>query len=329
MYRYSLILVAMLGAIGHANAQSWADGMFDELSRDFGSVPRGQILMHPFRIVNNTKQPVHIANVRVSCGICSSARALQTYLQPGQETAIIATMDTNRFINTKTITIFVTFDQPRLEEVRLWIQSNSREDVTFSPNDGIGFGRVKRGAKPESSMTITFIGGAQTNITEVSSESNYVQPTVKQVQRANGQTAYEVSAKLREDTPAGKWYTDLWLKTNNPNMARLRVPVTVEVEAPLSVNPSVVSLGEVKAGAETDRKVMIRGVRPFRILSITGTDAQLQVKQANSDSKAVQVLTVTVNPREIGTIRRDIEVITDLKSGGERITFQAVADVVK
>ncbi len=329
MYRYSLILVAMLGAIGHANAQSWADGMFDELSRDFGSVPRGQILMHPFRIVNNTKQPVHIANVRVSCGICSSARALQTYLQPGQETAIIATMDTNRFINTKTITIFVTFDQPRLEEVRLWIQSNSREDVTFSPNDGIGFGRVKRGAKPESSMTITFIGGAQTNITEVSSESNYVQPTVKQVQRANGQTAYEVSAKLREDTPAGKWYTDLWLKTNNPNMTRLRVPVTVEVEAPLSVNPSVVSLGEVKAGAETDRNVMIRGVRPFRILSITGTDSQLQVKQTNNDSKAVQVLTVTVNPREVGTIRRDIEVITDLKSGGERITFQAVADVVK
>ncbi len=329
MYRYSLILVAMLGVIGQSHAQSWADGMFDELSRDFGSVPRGQILMHPFRIVNNTKNAVHIANVRVSCGICSSARALQTYLQPGQETAIIATMDTNRFIGTKTITIFVTFDQPRLEEVRLWIQSNSREDVTFSPNDGIGFGRVKRGAKPESSMTITFIGGIQTNVTEITSESNYVQPSIKQVQSPNGQTAYIVSAKLREDTPAGKWYTDLWLKTNNANMAKLRVPVTVEVEAPLSVNPSIVSLGEVKAGAETDRKVMIRGVRPFRILSITGTDSQLQVRQTNNDSKAVQVLTVTVNPRDVGTIRRNIEVVTDLKSGGERITFQAVADVIK
>src|ERR1019366_5772245 len=106
MYRYSFLCIALLGVASQVHAQNKADGMFDELSRDFGSVPRGQIVSHPFRIVNNTKQPVHIAEVRVSCGRCSSARALQTLLQPGQETAIIATMDTNQFIGTKNITIF-------------------------------------------------------------------------------------------------------------------------------------------------------------------------------------------------------------------------------
>ena len=145
MYRYTLLLVAVLGVAGQVHAQSKADGMFDELSRDFGSVPRGQIQMHPFRLVNNTKNPVHIASVRVSCG-CVSARALQTYLQPGQETAIVAHMDTNRFVNSKTVTVFVTFDQPRFEEVRLWVQANSREDVTFAP-DNIAFGQVKRGRR--------------------------------------------------------------------------------------------------------------------------------------------------------------------------------------
>jgi hypothetical protein len=326
MFRYNVLLVAFLGVASQAHGQSRLEGMFDELSRDFGSVPRGQILTHPFRIVNNTKQPVHVASVRVSCGKCSSARALKTFLQPGEETAILATMDTNRFLNTKTITILVMFDQPRFEEVRLWVQANSRDDVHFSP-DGIAFGQVKRGATPESKITVGFLGGIQTQILELKSESNYVQPTMKETKRPGGETTYEITAKLRGDTPAGKWYTDIWLTTNNPAMPKLRVPVTVEVEAALSVNPSTVSLGQVKAGTESDRKVMIRGVRPFRIIGILGTDKQLQVRSNNNESLTVHVLTVTLNPNEPGGLTRRITVQTDMTTGGD-IAFDAQAQVV-
>lgn len=327
MYRYSLMLAALLGVASQAHAQSWADGMFDELTRDFGSVPHGQVVSHPFRLVNNTKQPVRITNVSVSCNRCSSARALKTYLQPGEETAIIATMDTNQFTNTKSIEVFVFFDQPSRERVRLWVQANSRPDVTFSP-DNIAFGRVKRGAEPVSKITIAFLGGVQTQILEVTSESNYVTPTMKPVQRSGGETAYEISAKLRMDTPAGKWYTDIWLKTNNASMPKLRVPVTVEVESALSVNPSTVSLGQVKAGTDSDRKVIIRGVRPFRITGIFGTDKQVQVKAASDASETVHVLTVTLSPREAGkNLAQKITVQTDLQTGG-RIEFYAKAEVV-
>ena len=326
MYRYSLILAAVLGVVSNLQASTWADGMFDELSHDFGSVPRGPKLTHYFRIVNNSKQPVHIASVRVSCGRCSSAQVLQNYLQPGQETAVLATMDTNQFINTKTITIYVTFDQPRFEEVRLWMQANSREDVIFAPSS-IAFGSVKRGTTPESKLLISFLGGGATQVLETKSDSNYVQPVIKEVAQTNGTTAYEITAKLRGDTPAGKWYTDVWLKTNNPSMPRLRVPVTVEIEAALSVNPSTVSLGQVKAGVEEDRKVIIRGVRPFRILSIGGTDSQLQVRQTSTESKAVHVLTVTLNPRDVGELSRIIRVQTDLTSNAD-IEFNAQAKVV-
>jgi len=110
-------------------------------------------------------------------------------------------------------------------------------------------------------------------------------------------------------------------------MQRLRVPVTVEVEAPLSVNPGTVSLGQVKAGTESDRKVIIRGVRPFKITGITGTDSQIQVRTTSNESKSVHVLTVTLNPMEAGNIFRPITVQTDLKTNGE-ITFNASAEVV-
>lgn len=325
MIRFSLICVALLGVATQVHAQSKAEAMFDELTRDFGSVPRGQEVTHPFRIVNNTKQPVRILNVRVSCGRCSHAQALQTYLQPGQETAIIAKMYTSQFIGNKSIKVFVLFDNPR-EEVQLWIQANSRDDVAFTP-DNISFGQVKRGATPEKKITISFNGSAVTQITEIKSESNYVKPALHEVKRPGGASAYEITATLRDDTPAGKWYTDIWVTTNNPSIPKLRVPVTVEVEAPLSVSPSTVSLGQVKAGAETDRKVIIRGVRPFRIVGIFGTDKQLQVRSTNAGSETVHVLTVTINPNEPGDLTRRIRVQTDLATGGE-IEFHAQAEVV-
>src|SRR3954466_2039174 len=99
MLRYCLVLSAALLAAGSASA-SWADKMFDELSKDFGSVPRGPTLTHYFRVVNNTKEPVAISSVRVSCG-CTSATALKSYLKPGEETHILAQMDTNRFTGPK------------------------------------------------------------------------------------------------------------------------------------------------------------------------------------------------------------------------------------
>ena len=38
MIRYSLLFVVLLGAASHVQAQVKAEGMFDELTFDFGSV---------------------------------------------------------------------------------------------------------------------------------------------------------------------------------------------------------------------------------------------------------------------------------------------------
>src|SRR5437667_8844228 len=114
MFRITFALLAGLSLAGPAAAATWADAMFDELSKDFGSVPRGPTLSHPFRLTNQTGQPVHISGVRVSCG-CVSAGALRDDLAPGQSTAILTNMDTMRFYGTRTVTIYVQFDRPQWE----------------------------------------------------------------------------------------------------------------------------------------------------------------------------------------------------------------------
>jgi hypothetical protein len=141
MFRQSCTWVVLLALATSARANGWADGLFEETHYDFGSAPRGQTLTHPFRVVNRTDKTVQIGNVRVSCGLCSSAYAAQSTLAPGQETVILAQMNTNRFSQVKDITVYVQFTAPNFEEVRLTMRANSREDLVYNP-DSLAFGKL-------------------------------------------------------------------------------------------------------------------------------------------------------------------------------------------
>jgi hypothetical protein len=325
MFRYSLVCLLGLCAGAPAVASPWADGLFDELGHDFGAVPRGPMLTHPFRLVNKTGVAVHIAGVRVSCG-CTSAHALQYDLRPGQETVILAQMDTTRFLGPKVVSIFVTLDQPSFEEVRLWVQANGRDDVTVMP-DTLALGRVKHSTAPVATTTISFFGDANWRITAIASESNYIQPVCRMVRREGVEVAYQLTARLRPDTPIGKWYSDIWLTTNNPATPRMRVPLTVEIGSALSISPETLVLGPVKAGKETERKVIVSGVHPFRITRIQGTDKQVGVRETTPAAKEVHVLTVTLRGQRPGEVSRTFRVSTDVR-GENDLEFTARAQVV-
>ncbi len=310
MLRYSLVVLAGLWAAGPAVSATWADALFEEFSKDFGSVPRGPTLSHPFRVANNTRVPVNIASIRVSCG-CVSASVLKSHLEPGEATHILARMDTTRFTGLKTVTIYVQFDRPSFEEVRLWVQANGRHDFTVTP-DTLAFGQLKRGGTPGVSVLLAFFGSGDTQITEVRCESNYIQPTVQEVRRQESDVTYQLTARLRADSPVGKWYTDVWLKTNNPNMPQIRVPLTVEIESALSISPETVTLGPVKAQMESERRVIVRGIKPFKITKVLGTSDYLIVRDNTLQAKPVHVLTIKLKAGQPGEVNRTLQVLTDL-----------------
>src|SRR5579875_1097853 len=199
MLRYGLVMAAVLGTAGPALSATWADALFDEFSKDFGSVPRGPMLTHAFRVVNNTRGDVNISEVRVSCG-CVSAIALQGHLKPGEATHIVARMDTTRFTGLRSVTIYVQFDQPAFEEVRLTVQANGRNDFTVTP-DTLAFGQLKRGGTPSASVLLAFYGNPETRVTEARCESNYIQARVQEVRRSDTEVTYQISARLRADAP--------------------------------------------------------------------------------------------------------------------------------
>lgn len=328
MLRYSLVLIAGLVVAGSAEAATWADGLFDELSKDFGSVPRGPAQKHDFRVVNKSKQAVNISSVKVSCGCLTAYASPKTFLQPGEETTIVTSMDTTRFTGAKSVTVYVQFDRPNFEEVRLWVQANGRNDFMLSP-DTFTLGQAKRGTAPAVTVRVTFYGNKDAKIESAKGESNYVQPTIKEVHRLDtGEVAYDVTAKIRADTPVGKWYTDVWVKTNIASMTQVRVPLTVEVESPLTISPSVLALGSVKKDNEEVRRIIVRGVKPFTIKEIKGTDAIVEVKPTSKEAREVHVLSVKTKSAKAGTLDRALRIITDLKADGE-IDFKVQANITE
>jgi hypothetical protein len=325
MSRYCLVMLVGLWAASPAWSATWADALFDEFSKDFGSVPRGPMLSHPFRVVNNTRGPVNISSVRVSCG-CVSAIAVKGHLEAGESTHVIARMDTTRFTGVKSVTIYVQFDQPAFEEVRLTVQANGRNDFTVTP-DTLAFGQLKRGGTPSASVLLAFYGNADTQITEATCESNYIKPRVQEVRRQDTEVTYQLTARLRADAPVGKWYTDVWVRTNNADMPAIRVPLTVEIESALSINPETVTLGALKPQSESERRVIVRGAKPFKIIKIEGVDDHLVVRDNSTQAKPVHVLTIKFKAGQPGDLNRTLRVLTDL-ADDNKIDFHVNAQVV-
>jgi hypothetical protein len=323
MIRNLLALALVVSSTSWALAGSWADGLFEELSKDFGPVPRGPTLEHSFRLVNRTSSPVHVSNVRVSCG-CVQATASREDIAPGKEAAIIARMDTRRFTGSKSVTIYVTFDQPSWDEAQLVVQAYGRDDIAMSP-DAFEMGRISKGTGPASDVNVDLRGG-DWRILSGSADSNYVRVKVKKLNESTGEANYQVEARLRPDTPVGRWYTDVWLNTSDPQVPRLRIPLTVEVDPALTLTPQVAALGKVKLGGESERRLLLRGAMPFRVLRIEGSDDQVSARDMTPEARASHVLAVHIKATRPGEVTKNLRVVTDLKEDPQ-IEFQATASV--
>jgi uncharacterized protein DUF1573 len=317
----SLVCVGFLAA-----TPVCAAGLFDETSKDFGSVPHGTVLTHQFQLTNHQAQQVHIASLRTSCG-CATATLGRDELNPGQSTVLQVVIDTRKYSGYRQFTIHVLCDRPVLEEVRLTVTATSRDDITLTPGQ-LEFGRVKRGSAAKATTTIQYHGTGNWQVTGVENENAYLKPELQQLGGEGSLPTYQLTVALRPDIPAGAWHADLWLKTTDPATPRIRVPLVVEVESALTATPSEVQLGQVKGGTLAERKVVIRGPSPFKITKIDGQDEQFKISGAAEEAKAVHVLKVTFTATgDAGEVRRKLRIHTDL-ADGETVELGAAAMIV-
>lgn len=326
MTRYVMGMVGALVFGGMALAGP-AD-MFEEKEKDFGVSPKGTTLVHYFRFTNNTNQTVTLGQPRVSCG-CVTPALTKNRLAPGESAAVIASMDTRRIQNagvTKSVIVFVPFQTPTFEEVALKVTTVTRDDLMMSP-DTLAFGNVTKGKGGKVSTKVTFTSDPNWEVKKASSTGAFVNPEFKLASRNGTVVTYDVTATLDPDCPAGNWISDVYIETSNTAVAKLRIPVTVNVVAPVAVLPSAVSFGDVQMGSAPEQKVTIQSATPFKILGVKGADDQLSVSVDKDATQAVHTLTIAATPKSTGGFNRTVEILTDNKEQ-PTVIVQVTAKVV-
>lgn len=306
----SVAFVAALTVASSANAQEWAQKMFKESEHDFGTVIRDAKTEYVFEFENLYMEDVHVASVTTSCG-CTTPRIQNDTLKTYEKGAIIAHFNTDTFSGQRGATLTVTIDKPFYARVQLHVGGYIRTDVMLDPGS-VQFGAIDQGNAFIQKANVNYNGGySGWKITEVKSNSPYLQAEAVETNRYYGQANYTLKVRLDEKAPAGYLNEQVVLVTSDNQ----KIPVLVEgrIEPAVSVSPAALFMGVVQPGQKVTKQMVVKSKRPFKILSITCDDKSFEFSTANEDApKPVHLIPVTfVAGEDLGKIVKTIKITTD------------------
>lgn len=313
----------LLTVASQAVAQDWARQMFRVTTHDFGTVPRGSKQEFAFEFTNLYKEDVHVASVRSSCG-CTMPSVTQDTVQTHQASAILAVLNTKAFLGARGGTVTVTIDRPFHAEVQLLVRGFIRGDVMLTP--GVAdFGSVAAGEGAETRMEIAHTGREDWQILDVRSANEFFEVELDEAVRSRERVQYRMRVRLKPGLAAGYLHDQLSLVTNEVGGQLLPVPVEGLIVSPLSVSPASLSLGALTSGQTVQKRLVVRGNKPFHILGVTCEDHGFQFVPTDQQAKTLHFVTLEYRAGDQpGAIARTIRIETDL---GRGLSAECVATV--
>jgi hypothetical protein len=292
----------------------WAEKMFKDASHDFGNVPRGAQLYHRFTITNIYAVTMEITDIKPGC-TCTTATPSKRVLAPRESATIDVSVDATRFTGPKTVDIKVSVGPEFISTAVLKVTANSRADLVFNPGE-ISFGTVTAGQlgnAAEQTIDVDYAGALDWKVTEIVARDLPLETKLEKLTRSAGQVGYRVTAKLKKDAPVGTLKEEVYLKTNDPNSPLVPIVVEAVVQAPVVVTPNAFNLGGVKVGEAVTRRVVVRGTKAFKVVSVDGLGNGLELgNQLTTDEAAVHTIVFKCQIDKAGEFKRDVKIRTSM-----------------
>jgi hypothetical protein len=317
MRPYLLIFCFCLGLspTARAGASDWISLVFPERSHDFGNVARGSKVRHAFPVVNRSNSEVHIAEWKPKCG-CTDVKVGARSIPPGTQTTIEATIDTTRFQNRKDSGLVLVLDRPNYVEIELNLTCFIRPDVNLAPGQ-IDFGTVRRTEKlPSATLTLTYSGGRPGwEIAEMKTQSAKVKAVAERSNRSvGGLVQWTVSATLQPGITNGHFKDEITVITNDTPPQVIPISVVALVQSAVSVTPSIINFGPIRAGQSVNKIVHVRSSAPFSITKLEGDRTELRAVEPTPSSQPGHTVQVTINaPATPGPFYGVVTVVSDVK----------------
>src|SRR5262245_40932226 len=295
MLRRTLFVLAAWAVVapGAASAQSWVDSTVPEKSFDFGTVARGSKLKHSFRVVNTTNRDIHIAATRPKCG-CTDVKVGAHDIPPGTQTVIEATLDTTKFVGYKPSGLTLVIDRPVFVEIDLNLTCFIRGDILVNPG-AADFVVVSRGGSPTIALNLTYAGGQPDwDISKIHTISDNVTAQLRKLGGSPGNVQYQLTATLKPSTPAGYFKDEITLITNDSSNPTIPILVAADVRPAVTVFPTILNLGQIKAGSSVTKNLVVRSAKPFKVTKVESKKGEITPAPDSDEAKVQHLVKVTL-----------------------------------
>jgi hypothetical protein len=137
--------------------------------------------------------------------------------------------------------------------------------------------------------------------------------------------AYDLLVRVKDSAKAGYFNEQLVLVTNDKSNPRIPIHVAGRIVPQISASPEPLMLGEVALGQPVSKKVIVRGKKPFKIVSVAcpeDSSFQFKTDDKSSDRHFVEI---TFDPKgHAGKVKQTIHITTDLGASlGTTVTAYA------
>ncbi len=324
MFRTVAILCAAISACTSTVSAQDIQSMFPVRSHNFGDVAVAAKTEFRFPVRNTTGRTMQIQEVRTSCG-CTTPIVETHTIQPGQTGSILAKFNTGTHRGQRGANLTVVVTQPFYTEVRLRVDGFIRQDLVFNPG-AIEFGQQSLGQDLTQTAKIMYAGRGDWAVVDVLSNKPWVSVSLGEPQRQGQNVQYELVVTVSKDAPAGVFRDELVLVTNDRSRPRVPFLITGELENELSIAPQAIAGGELHKGETIERRLVIRGKRPFVIDSIEAEGWNLEYEPSDK-AGTTHIINVRFSPAGASTGRLASPVV--VKTSGElQATTSAILTAV-
>lgn len=290
--RLSLLLVLLIGA---APVLAGAPKFVARQNvYDFGTIKEGQKVIHDF-IVENGGEEQLVFDASGTCD-CTTIVISATQVAPGATTSIRFIYDSKNVDGHDEESLKVVTNDPQLPLATLTLRGEVNRTFVVDPSV-LSFGAIGRDERATRTIRISAKDmTGELKISQIGCERPEIKTQVK-----SGSDEHEKVIEVAVDAlalPPGRLETKLDLHTNYGERGVIQVPVDVEVKGSIRVEPEILALRRLDAGAGGAGTVTVSALDEVTRFHITGTEYLLDTGQEPQvtvqESKAAQAYQITV-----------------------------------
>lgn len=245
------------------------------------SVGGASELVERVALRNGGDKPLRVSVASTSCG-CTGAVIEPAIIAPGQSAVLTARMHAS---DNRTVTVNLKSDDVRRPFAVIALQSQAPTGIVAPPTL---FVSAHKGRAATASTSLSLPPGAI--IEKVSTRQKFLQAQFDSANVAQP----KLTISLDDKAPTGRFSDEATLQLKGAAVRQIIVPIEGFVSDDISVEPAMVTLGDVATGSTTRKTVIVQGPtdRPFSIRSIHVSNPRLSAK-ASADvvasSHAVEI----------------------------------------